>query len=83
MAADRRSTAGYAPSFGRVFGVVAVSMAAILGIPAAIGMAAMAGATTEGAVPALGLMTRRVITWIAVVTAAVTAIAVLTGGSRS
>ena len=32
--------------------------------------------------PALGLMTRRVITWIAVVTVAVTAIAVLTGGSQ-
>ena len=40
--------------FGKVFAVVAGAMAAILGIPAAIGMAAMSGATADGAVPALG-----------------------------
>lgn len=68
--------------FGRVFGVVAVAMAAILGIPAGIGMAAMAGATSDGAVPALGGTTRRLITWIAIATVAITAIAVLTGGSQ-
>jgi hypothetical protein len=68
--------------FGRVFGVVAVGMAAILGVPAGIGMAAMAGATADRAVPALGGTTRRLITWIAIATVAITAIAVLTGGSQ-
>jgi len=39
--------------FGKVFAVVAAFMAAILGVPAAIGLWAMAGATAEDAVPAL------------------------------
>ena len=40
-------------AFGKVFGVVAVSLAAVLGIPAAVGLWAMAGSTAEDAVPAL------------------------------
>jgi hypothetical protein len=68
--------------FGRVFGVVAVAMAAILGIPAGIGMAAMAGATAGDAVPALGATTRRLISWVAIGTVVVTALAVVTGGSQ-
>jgi hypothetical protein len=68
--------------FGRVFGVVAVAMAAILGIPAGIGMAAMAGATADGAEPALGRTTRRLISWVAIGTVVVTAVAVVTGGSQ-
>jgi len=68
--------------FGRVFGVVAVAMAAILGVPAGIGMAAMAGATADGAVPALGETTRRVVRWVAIGTVVVTAVAVLIGGSQ-
>ena len=68
--------------FGRVFGVVAVGMAAVLGIPSGIGMAAMAGATAEGAVPALGATTRRIMSWVAVGTVIVTVLAVVLGGSQ-
>jgi hypothetical protein len=57
-------------------------MAAILGVPAGIGMAAMAGATADGAVPALGETTRRVVRWVAIGTVVVTAVAVLIGGSQ-
>lgn len=39
--------------FGKVFGTVAFAMAAVLGIPSAIGVWAMLGANNEGAVPAL------------------------------
>jgi hypothetical protein len=68
--------------FGQVFGVVAVAMAAILGIPSGIGMAAMAGATADGAVPALGATTRRIVTSIAIATVVVTVLAVALGGSQ-
>ena len=69
--------------FGKVFAVVAGAMAAVLGIPAAIGMAAMAGATAEGAVPALAAMPRRVLVGVALTTVGVAAIAVVTGGTPS
>jgi hypothetical protein len=69
--------------FGRVFAVVAGAMAAVLGIPAAIGMAAMAGATAEDAFPALGPTPRRVLVGAALVAVGVAAIAVVTGGTPS
>jgi hypothetical protein len=69
--------------FGKVFAVVAGAMAAVLGIPAAIGMAAMAGATAEGAVPALSPTPRRILVGIALASVGVAAIAVVTGGTPS
>ena len=69
--------------FGKVFAVVAGAMAAVLGIPAAIGMAAMAGATAEGALPALGTTPRRILVGIALASVGVAAIAVVTGGTPS
>jgi hypothetical protein len=68
--------------FGQVFGVIAIAMAAILGVPAGIGMAAMAGATADGAVPAIGGTARRILVGVAVVTVAATAVAALVGGTQ-
>ena len=39
--------------FGRVFGVVALGLAVVLGVPSGIGLWAMAGSTAPDAVPAL------------------------------
>jgi hypothetical protein len=69
--------------FGRVFGVVAVALAAVLGIPSAFGLWAMAGAREPDAVPALGETPRRVLAGIAGVTIAVTAIVLLVTGSAA
>lgn len=69
--------------FGNVFSVVAFAMAAILGIPAAIGMAAMAGATADGAVPALGPTPRRIGAGVALATVAATVMSVILGGTSS
>lgn len=69
--------------FGKVFAVVAGAMAAVLGIPAAIGLAAMSGANTEGAVPALAATPRRVLVGVALATVIVAAISVLLGGTSS
>jgi hypothetical protein len=67
--------------FGKVFGVVAVALAAVLGIPAAIGLWAMAGANAEDAVPALSQPARRALVAVAVATVAVTAVVLLVTGS--
>jgi hypothetical protein len=67
--------------FGKVFAIVAASMAAILGIPAAIGLWAMAGATAEGATPALSPRARQVVAVIAIATVVVTAGVLLVTGS--
>jgi hypothetical protein len=69
--------------FGRVFGVVAVALAAVLGIPSAFGLWAMAGAREPDAVPALEETPRRVLAGIAGVTIAVTAIVLLVTGSAA
>jgi hypothetical protein len=69
--------------FGKVFAVVAVAMAAVLGIPAAIGLAAMSGATTPEAVPALPRSPRLVVVGLAIATVAATALAILLGGTQS
>ena len=69
--------------FGKVFAVVAGSMAAVLGIPAAIGLAAMSGANTEGAVPALGATPRRFIVAAALITVGIAAISVVLDGTSS
>ena len=69
-------------AFGQVFGVVAVGMAAVLGVPAAAGLWAMAGANADDAVPALGAMPRRTLAGIAIATVAATGLAVLLDGSQ-
>ena len=69
--------------FGRVFGVVAVSMAAVLGIPSAVGLWAMAGAREPDALPALAETPRRVLAGIAGVTVGVTALVLLVTGSAA
>jgi hypothetical protein len=68
--------------FGRVFGVVAIGMAAVLGVPAAAGLWSMAGATADDAVPALDPLPRRILAGIAVATVFATALAVLLDGSQ-
>ena len=67
--------------FGRVFGVVAISLAAVLGIPSAVGLWAMAGAREPDAVPALAETPRRIFAAVAGVTIAITAIVLLVTGS--
>ena len=69
--------------FGKVFAVIAAAMAAILGIPAAIGLWAMAGATAEDAVPALPARARQVLIAVGIVTVAVTAVVLLLTGSAA
>jgi hypothetical protein len=67
--------------FGRVFAVVAAGLAAVLGIPAAIGLYAMAGSTAAGAVPAMPKWARRGAVAIALATVAVAVIVCLATGS--
>ena len=69
--------------FGRVFGVVAISLAAVLGIPSAVGLWAMAGAREPDALPALGETTRRILAVVAGVTIALTAVVLLVTGSAA
>ena len=69
--------------FGRVFGVVAIGLAAVLGIPSAVGLWAMAGAREPDALPALAETPRRVLAGVAGVTVAVTAIVLLVTGSAA
>jgi hypothetical protein len=69
--------------FGRVFGVVAISLAAVLGIPSAVGLWAMVGAREPDAVAALDETPRRVLAGVAAVTIAVTAIVLLATGSAA
>ena len=68
-------------TFGKVFGVVAISLAAVLGIPAGIGLWAMAGANADAAVPALSDIARKAVIGVAVATVAVTAVVLLVTGS--
>ncbi len=68
-------------AFGKVFSVVAVSLAAVLGIPAAVGLWAMAGSTAEDAMPALPLQARRILVGVAIVTVIATAVVLIVTGS--
>lgn len=69
--------------FGRVFSVVAFGMAAALGIPSAVGVWAMLGATAEGAVPASQPTAQRTAATAAVVATGFTALVVLADGTIS
>ena len=66
--------------FGRVFAVVGFGMAAVLGIPSAIGLWSMTGATKPGNVPALSPTVRQALPALAIGTTAVTALVALTTG---
>ena len=67
-------------AFGTVFGYVALGMSAVLGVPSAIGVWAMAGAAEPKAVPALSSPVRRVVAGSAIVAVVGTAVVVLLGG---
>jgi hypothetical protein len=69
--------------FGQVFAVVAAAMAAVLGLPAAAGLWAMAGAAAADAVPALGAMTRHTLVTIGIAVIAASVIAVVLDGTSS
>ena len=69
--------------FGRVFGVVALGLAVVLGVPSAIGLWAMAGSTAPDAVPALPETPRRILAGVAAVTVGVTAVVLLLTGSAA
>jgi hypothetical protein len=68
--------------FGTVFGYMALGLAAVLGIPAAIGIWAIAGANADDAVPALSRRVSRVMIEIAIATVIAAGVAVLVVGSR-
>jgi hypothetical protein len=68
-------------AFGKVFSTVAVALAAALGIPAMIGLWAMAGATRYSATPALPKLLRWIIVGLAIVTVVVTAVVLAVTGS--
>ena len=68
-------------AFGKVFSVVALGLAAILGIPALIGVWAMAGSTRDSATPALPEIVRRILVGVAIVTVVGTAVVLLVTGS--
>jgi hypothetical protein len=67
-------------ALGKVFGVVAIGLAAVLGIPAAIGLWAMTGSTAERTMPALPDPARKVLGGVAIVTVAVTAVVLISTG---
>jgi hypothetical protein len=69
--------------FGKVFATVAFGMAAVLGIPSAIGVWAMLGANKEGAVPALPRNAQLVAAAGGIVATGATALVVLADGTIS
>jgi hypothetical protein len=70
-------------AFGKVFSVVALALAVVLGIPALIGLWAMAGATQPSAIPALPALARRILVGLAIVTVVVTGVVLLVTGSAA
>ena len=69
--------------FGKVFSTVAFGMAAVLGIPSAVGVWAMLGANKEGAVPALPRNAQLAAGIAGIVATAVTAVIVIADGTIS
>jgi hypothetical protein len=69
--------------FGRVFAVVAFGMAAVLGIPSAVGVYAMVGANKEGAVPALPRNAQLAAAIAGIAATGVTALVVIADGTVS
>src|SRR5262245_6852337 len=68
-------------AFGTVFAVVAVGLAAVLGIPSGVGLWAMSGATGDGATPALPRPARLTFAGVALVTVVITAVVLVVTGS--
>jgi hypothetical protein len=66
--------------FGTVFGYMALAIATVLGVPSAVGVWAMAGATASGATPALPRTVRRLVAIAAAAVVVMVAAVVLTGG---
>ena len=69
--------------FGKVFSTVAFGMAAVLGIPSAIGVWAMLGANKDGAVPALPRNAQLAAAIAGIAATAVTALVVIADGTIS
>jgi hypothetical protein len=75
-------TSGWLRSvFGTVFAVVAITFAAVLGVPSGVGLWAMAGATGADVDPALPQPARLVLACVAIGTVAMTALVLLVTGS--
>ncbi|MET0771461.1 MAG: hypothetical protein ABWZ82_00125 [Candidatus Limnocylindrales bacterium] len=68
--------------FGTVFGYMAIAIGAIVGVPALVGVWAMAGANAEGATPALSRNVQRLMGGIAIATLVLAALVVLVAGSE-
>ncbi len=84
LRSDTPETSGWLRAiFGKVFAVVAFGMAAVLGIPSAVGVFAMVGANKEGAVPALPRNAQLAAAITAIAAAAVTALVVIADGTIS
>jgi hypothetical protein len=84
LLADPPETSGWLRAiFGRVFGVTALVLGVILGIPSGIGLWAMAGATAEDAIPALPRLAREFMAGLAIATVAVTIIILIVTGSAA
>ena len=82
LAGDQPQVDGWLRTiFGRVFGVVAIGLAATLGIPSAIGLFAMAGSTRPDAVPALPSGARLVVAAVGVGATMLTGVVLLATGS--
>lgn len=67
--------------FGAVFGVVAILLAAVLGVPSGVGLWAMAGASADDALPALSPRPRMTVFAVAIVVVVLTALVLLITGS--
>jgi hypothetical protein len=68
--------------FGTVFGAMAMGIALVLGVPAAIGVWAVSGASDPDATPALPRIARRALGGVAVTALVVAGLAVLSLGER-
>ena len=67
--------------FGAVFGVVAIMLAGVLGVPSGVGLWAMAGASAVDAIPALPPRPRMTVTAVAIVVVVLTAVVLAITGS--
>jgi|1185.fasta_scaffold289060_1 hypothetical protein len=69
--------------FGKVFGTVALGMAAVLGLPSAVGVWAMVGANKPGAIPAMSRNVQIAAGVAGIAATAVTALVVIADGTVS
>jgi hypothetical protein len=82
LLSDPPETGGWLRAiFGRVFGITALALAAILGVPSGAGLWAMAGANAEGTVASLGRRVRLVFAATAIGTTVITAVVCLASGT--